>query len=126
MKKCTYCGMESPDDLAVCPVDAQPLVEFVPVPPIVEKPRMDQNPGPNPIPKFIGLVFATVFVAWGIQRYSAHELVRLNSLSLDFYIQQQRELHRHSYLFHFVTWLVLGGFYLGTVEFIAFVMRRLT
>jgi hypothetical protein len=30
MKKCSYCGKEYPDDVAVCPVDGQPTIPQVP------------------------------------------------------------------------------------------------
>jgi len=38
------------------------------------------------------------------------------------YIQYQRKLHSHPFAFHFITFLILGGFYIGVVEFIAYII----
>jgi hypothetical protein len=42
------------------------------------------------------------------------------------YIQHQRELHSHSVFLHFFTCLICGGFFFGTVEFVAYMISNLS
>jgi hypothetical protein len=38
------------------------------------------------------------------------------------YVQRQRELHHHSFVFHFIVVMMMGGFYIGIIEFITYVI----
>jgi flagellar biosynthesis protein FlhB len=76
----------------------------------------------NPIPKVIALVLVTAAISWLMMRSDAAALSKIDSMSPTDYIQHQRELHHHSYVFHFVSFLVLGGFYIGAVEFISYLI----
>lgn len=77
----------------------------------------------NPIPKAIALVIVTTVVAWLTVRFDASALAKMNSMTPTDYVQHQRELHQHSLGYHFVVFLIFGGFYLGAVELIGFVVN---
>jgi hypothetical protein len=79
----------------------------------------------NPIPKVIALVLVSIVGAFLMVRFDASALTRLDSISAADYVQHQRELHHHSLVFHFIVVLIMGGFYLGVVEFIAYVIGLL-
>jgi hypothetical protein len=38
------------------------------------------------------------------------------------YIESQRKLYHHSFVHHFILWVVIGGLYVASVEFIAYVI----
>jgi hypothetical protein len=76
----------------------------------------------NPIPKVIALVLISIGGGWLMLGFDADALSKINSMSPVDYIQRQRELHQHSYISHFVMCLIMGGFYLGAVEFLAYVI----
>jgi hypothetical protein len=79
----------------------------------------------NPIPKVIALILVSIAAAWLIKRYDVSALAKIDSMSPADYIQHQRELHQHAYIFHFIVYLMMGGFYLGVIEFIAYVIGLL-
>ncbi len=87
---------------------------------------MENATRPSPLPKVAALIVLTLGIAWLAHGYDASVLSRLNSMSAADYIEHQRHLHQHGYVFHVITWLVIGGFYLGAVEFISYVIRLLT
>jgi hypothetical protein len=76
----------------------------------------------NPISKVIALILVTIGVAWLVKSSDASALAKIDSMSPVDYIQHQRELHSHPYIVHFITFLILGGFYLGVIEFIAYLI----
>jgi hypothetical protein len=76
----------------------------------------------NAIPKFIALLLVSIIGAWLMLGIDAEALRKLDSMSGIDYVQKQRELHHHSFLFHFILVLVMGGFYLGVVEFLSYVV----
>jgi flagellar biosynthesis protein FlhB len=80
---------------------------------------------PSPIPKCIALVIVTVVAAWLIMRFDVSALAKLDSMAPADYMEHQRHLHQHSFIYHFVTFLVLGGFYLGFVEFLSYIVRSI-
>jgi hypothetical protein len=80
----------------------------------------------NPLPRAISLVLVTLFVAWLFQIADAHSLKRMDSMLPAAYIDYRHGVLGHSYLFRFGTLLILGGFYLGTVEVITSLVRTLT
>ena len=77
---------------------------------------------PNPIPKVIALILVAIGAAWLMIRSDASTLAKIDSMSPADYIQHQRELHHHSFVFHFIFFLIVGGFYIGVIEFIAYVI----
>ena len=86
---------------------------------------MENTQRPSPLPKTAALVILTFGIAWLLHRYDALALSRIGSMSPANYIEQQRHLHQHGYLFHFIAWLVIGGFYLGAIEFVSCGIRAL-
>jgi hypothetical protein len=76
----------------------------------------------NPIPKAIALILVSIVAAWLVKRYDVSALAKIDSTSPTDYIQHQRELHQHAYAFHFIVYLIMGGFYIGVIEFIAYVV----
>jgi len=77
----------------------------------------------GPIPKAVALAVMASIAAWFLERYNKNALYRLDSMTADQVVQHQRALYHHSYLFLFVLLLVLGGFCLGAIEFIAYIVR---
>jgi len=76
----------------------------------------------NTIPKFIALILVSVVGAWLLVGTDASALSKLDSMSAADYIQKQRELHSHSFVFHFILVLIMGGFYIGVVEFLSYII----
>lgn len=76
----------------------------------------------NPIPKVVALILVTIGVALLMMRYDASALAKLDSMSAAEVVQYQRDLHHHTFLYHFVGYLIMGGFYLGVIEFMAYVI----
>jgi hypothetical protein len=76
----------------------------------------------NAIPKFIALLLVSIVGAWLMLGIDASALSKLDSMSAADYVQKQRELHHHSVVFHFFVVLMMGGFYLGVVEFLSYVI----
>jgi hypothetical protein len=74
----------------------------------------------NPIPKVIALLLVSIAAAWLLVSFDTSALARMDSMSAADYIQSQRELHHHSIIFHFIAALIMGGFYLGAMEFLAY------
>jgi len=80
----------------------------------------------NPIPKVIALILVSVGAAFIAMHIHDSTLARLDSMSATEYFQHQREVtHPHSFLFHFLLVLMMGGFYVGVVEFIAYLVGLL-
>jgi hypothetical protein len=76
-------------------------------------------------PKVAALLLMSLFLAWLLGRYDASALAMIDSMSASEYIRHQRELHGHSFLLHAVTCLICGGFFLGTIEFVAYMIENL-
>ena len=76
----------------------------------------------NAIPKFIALLLVSIVGASLMLGLDASTLSKLDSMSAADYVQKQRELHHHSVVFHFIVVLMMGGFYLGVVEFLSYVI----
>jgi len=76
----------------------------------------------NAIPKFIALLLVSIVGAWLMLGIDASELSKIDSMSAADFIQKQREIHHHSVFFHFIVVLMMGGFYLGVVEFLSYVI----
>jgi hypothetical protein len=76
----------------------------------------------NSIPKFIALFLVSVCGAFLMLSFDASALTKLDSMSAADYVQRQRELHHHSFVFHFIVVMMMGGFYIGIIEFITYVI----
>jgi hypothetical protein len=76
----------------------------------------------NPIPKVIALILVSFGIAWLTLAMDASALSKIDSMTPADYIQYERHLHSHSFVFHFITLLILGGFYIGVIEFISYVI----
>jgi hypothetical protein len=83
---------------------------------------MDDSTKQNPISKVIALLLVNVIGAWLMLRSNVWALSKLNSMSAADYVQKQRVFYHHSFMFHFVILVVFGGFYLGAVEFLSYVV----
>jgi hypothetical protein len=75
------------------------------------------------IPKVIALLLMSLFLAWLLGQYDAKALAMMDSLPAE-YLRQQRLLHSHSFLLHAVTCLICGGFFFGTIEFVAYMIEN--
>ena len=76
----------------------------------------------NPIPKVIALILVSICAAFLMLSFDTSALAKLDSMSATDYVQHQRELHHYSFVVHFIAVLVMGGFYIGIVEFITYVI----
>jgi hypothetical protein len=76
----------------------------------------------RPIPKFIALVLISIVVAFLTLGADSSLLAKIDSMSATEYIEYQRKLYHHSYWHHFLLWLVIGGLYVASVEFFAYVI----
>ena len=77
----------------------------------------------NAIPKFVALLLVSIVGAWLMRGVDASALSKIDSMSAADYVQRQRALHQHSVVFHFIIVLMMGGFYLGVVEFLSYVIE---
>ncbi|MDR3403195.1 MAG: hypothetical protein P4L99_11925 [Chthoniobacter sp.] len=77
----------------------------------------------DPLFRTIALVLVTAAVAALVHRFDATLLAKIDSMSPAAYVEHARHLHQHSYLFHFLTFLVGGGFYVGAIELIVYLLR---
>jgi hypothetical protein len=76
----------------------------------------------NPVPKVIALVLVTLCAAWLAVKLDTSSLAKMDSMSAADYIQRQRGMFHHSLVHHFIIFLIFGGFFLGAVEFLAYVI----
>jgi hypothetical protein len=76
----------------------------------------------NAIPKFIALILVSVVVAFIAIWADGLILAKIDSMSAAEYIEHQRKLYHHSFVHHFVLWVIVGGLYIAGVEFIAYVI----
>lgn len=76
----------------------------------------------KPIPKFIALLLVGICVAFIMRSADAFILAKMDSMSAADYIEHQRKLYHHSFIHHYVVWILIGGFYIASVEFFAFVV----
>lgn len=76
----------------------------------------------NAIPKFTALLLISCLVALFAMHADHSLLAKMNSMSAKQFVKSQQRMYHHSYLFHFVVWAIIGGFYLATVEFFAYVL----
>jgi hypothetical protein len=91
---------------------------------------MNMPASPSPMsrstPKVIALVLVSLCLAWLLRQYDAAALRLIDSMSTVDYIQHQRDLHSHSVYLHFLTCLICGGFFFGTIEFVAYMIANLS
>jgi len=78
------------------------------------------------LPKVLALVLVSICLAWLLRQYDATALHLIDSMSTADYIQHQRDLHGHSVFLHFFTCLICGGFFFGTIEFVAYMISNLS
>jgi len=76
----------------------------------------------NAVPKFIALVLVTICAAFFAMYADRDLLAKMDSMSASDYIQHHRQIYQHSFSYHFVVWLFVGGFYIASVEFLAYVI----
>ena len=76
----------------------------------------------NAIPKFIALILVSSVVGYLAIGIDTSILAKIDSMTATDYIESQRKLYHHSFLHHFIIWLFIGGLYIASVEFIAYVI----
>ena len=76
----------------------------------------------NPIPKTIALILVSICAGLLMMKLDASNLAKLDSMSATDYVQKQRGFHHHSFFFHFFFALMAGGFFIGIIEFITYVI----
>jgi len=79
----------------------------------------------NPILKVIALILVSICGAFLQRGFDASALAKLDSMSASEVVQYQRGIHQHASVYHFIAILILGGFFLGIVEFITCVIGLL-
>ena len=76
----------------------------------------------NAIPKFIALLLVNIVVAFIAISADGTILAKIDSMTATEYIESQRKLYHHSFIHHFILWVIFGGLYVASVEFIAYVI----
>jgi len=76
----------------------------------------------NAIPKFIALLLVSLVAAFLAYKADDMILAKMNSMTATAYIESQRKLFHRSLMHHFVLWVIIGGLYAVSVEFIAYVI----
>lgn len=76
----------------------------------------------NAIPKFIAVLLVSTVVAFIALNTDSSILAKIDSMTATEYIQSQRKLYHHSFTHHFIVWVIIGGLYVASVEFIAYVV----
>ena len=79
----------------------------------------------GPVPKAVALAVLAAIMAWLLVTYNRTALHRLDSMTADQVVLRQRLIYHHSYLSLFLILLVLGGFCLGLIELIAYIVRQI-
>ncbi len=74
----------------------------------------------KPISKFIALILVSICVAFITVDADRTILAKLDLMSPTDYMQYQRHVYTHSFAHHYILWLMIGGFYIASVEFIAY------
>jgi hypothetical protein len=74
----------------------------------------------SPIAKFIALSLVSVVAALVTMSADGSILAKVNSMSPAEYVEYQRKLYHHSFVHHYLIWLIIGGLYIASVEFIAY------
>jgi hypothetical protein len=78
-----------------------------------------------PIRRLIAVLLVSFPVAYIAGATDVSLLAKINSMSAAEYIEYQRELFTHSYFHHYFLMLIMGGFYVASVEFVAFMIGLL-
>ncbi len=76
----------------------------------------------NAISKFISVVLLSILIALIMKKYETSIVAKINSMPAADYIEHQRKIHHHSVISRFFFWIFLGGFYISSVEFIAYII----
>jgi len=79
----------------------------------------------KPIAKFIALILVSVCLAFIAMSADGTNLAKLDSMSAANFVEFQRKLYHHSFFYHYIIWLVIGGIYIASVEFFAYVIGLL-
>ena len=79
----------------------------------------------NTIPKAIAFLVVTIGGACLLHLFDMQELAQINSTPPDAFIQSELELHQHGLFFDFFVSLLMGAIYLGAVEFVAYLVRKI-
>jgi hypothetical protein len=80
-------------------------------------------PKPNPIPKVIALILVSVGMAFQMKQFDAASLAKMDSMPVADFMKHEHGLHMHSPLYWFFAVLVIGGFFVGAVDFIAYIIE---
>ena len=81
---------------------------------------MTPNRNLRPLFQLIALVLITAAVASFMHYSDTKSLARIDSMSSEAFVAYERHLHGHSYLFHYLLFLVGGGLFLGSIEMIVY------
>jgi hypothetical protein len=76
----------------------------------------------NAVPKFIALLLISIVVAFIATGTDSSLLAKIDSMTASEYIEYQRKIYHHSFMHHFTLWVIIGGLYVASVEFIAYVI----
>jgi hypothetical protein len=76
----------------------------------------------NPIPRVVALLIVSISLALLMKGFDASMLAKLDSMSAAEVIQHERSLHLHSVSYQFFLMLVMGGFYMGAVDFLTYLI----
>ena len=73
--------------------------------------------------KLGAFILVTLCVARFTQNYNAIRLLKLDSMNADAFIQHARHAYQPPYLAILILQLVMSGLFVGSIEFIAYVIK---
>jgi Mg2+/citrate symporter len=76
------------------------------------------------VPKIVALIIVSSFIALCIHGYGTAQLAKIDSMTLENYIAHKRHVYHSSYAVLFFGMLFMGGFYIGVIEIISYVIRK--
>jgi hypothetical protein len=77
---------------------------------------------PNQIPQAAALILVSLGVAFLMLHSDASSFAKLDSMSATDFVKQEREAHQHSFLFHFIVFMIVGAIYIKLIEFFTYVI----
>ena len=79
----------------------------------------------NSISKAIAFIVVTMVAAYLLHLFDLQALDQIKSTPPDAFIQSEMQLHQNGIFFDFFVALLMGAFYIGAVEIVAYVLRKL-
>ena len=67
------------------------------------------------------MILVSLGVAFLMLHSDASSLAKLDSMSATDFVNKEREAHQHSFIFHFIVFMIIGAIYIKLIEFFTYV-----